>query len=256
MTKTKSLIPMSLKTDKFGPLVFRTTDRVTHFYQYYSAMPDMGDVRQNLHFVEDGSIKEADYVTDGECVGKVLFSDSEGYSVEIGAGTSVGDFDYHTLQDEWQKIVATTCANLIKKGIPAIPEMFVKHYCYKNGDINYVDIEMDSIYVEPVGIHSNRGDFIEIPKLKKNDIGEMEVVIYHEPAPVVDWDSFTMTQFIEHLEEEIKFSSIGTSKAVIELINAYKEMKEGLKSVRKEYAENVNEEDSITEKLDKLIGDE
>lgn len=203
MTKTKSVIPLHIKTDNFGPIVFRTKDKVVHFYQYYGIMPDMGDENHNLYFIEE-DCKEGDIC---------LWNIQHEYKI------NVADSDNALMH---YKIVATTDSELIKKGIPEISDEYVKHYCYKNGDINSVDIEMDSIYVEPPGsIHSNRGHFIEIPKLK--DL--KEVVIYHEPAPIVDWNSFTMTQFIEHLEEKFKFSSTGTAKAVIELIKSNKDMR-------------------------------
>jgi len=235
MTKTKSLIPVNIKSADFGPLIFRTKDKDLHFYQHYGIMPDMGDEHHNLYFIEEGEeCKEGDIC---------LWNIQHDYIVAIAESNNA--LMHH-------KIIATTDEALIEKGVPEIPEEYVKHYAYKAGDLNSVDIEMDSIYVEPVGMHSNRGDFIEIPKLK--DL--KEVIIYHEPAPMVDWNEFTMTQFIEHLEEEFKFSSTGTAKSIFELISAYKEMKEGLKSIRKEYVENVNEEDSITDKLNKLIGDE
>jgi len=215
---------MSINTGGFGPLVFRTTDEVTHFYQYYSAMPDMGDVRQNLCFVEDREVKEG--------VDEWYIDDF------LNKPRSSGGAQYAHKQ---KVVVATTCPELIKIGIPAIPEKFVRYYCYENADVGYVDIEMDSIYVEPhPSMHSNRGYFKEIPKLKKNDIGEMEVVIYHEPAPVVDWNKFTITQFIEHLEKEFQFSSTGTAKAVFELIRINKEMKHAILQIHTQIKRDNN----------------
>jgi len=236
MTKTKSLIPVTIKTEGFGPIIFRTKDSVYHFYQYYGIMKSMGDEHHNLYFIEDRKVKEGldewyidQFLNKPRCSGGAQYKDKQ------------------------QVIVATTDEDLIEQGIPAIPEDYVRHYCYKNGDLNSVDIEMENIYIEPVGIHSNRGDFKLIPKVKDNEYGDREIVIYHEPAPIVDWNQFTMTQFIEHLEDEFKFSSTGTAKAVFELIRANKEMREGLEWIKKEYVEKVNEQDEITEKIEGLL---
>lgn len=232
---TKSLTPINLKTENFGPLVFRTKDNVIHFYQYYSAMPSMGDEHHNLFFVEDGC-KEGDLC---------LWNIQHEYQLST-AESNNALFHY--------KIIATTDQSLIDQGIPNIPEEYVRHYAYKNGDIIAVEIETENFYVEPPeGIHSNRGHFIEVPKLKDNDMNQKEVVIFHEPTPIVDWNKFTMTQFIEHLEEEFMFSSTGTAKSVSELIRAYKEMRDGLEWIKKEYIEKVNEQDDITDKIDKLL---
>ena len=235
MTKLKSLTPISIKSADFGPLIFRTKDSILHYYGFYGIMQNMGDEHHNLYFIEEGC-KEGDLC---------LWNIQHEYKV-IEAKSDNALMHY--------KIVATTDYRLIKKGIPSIPDEYVRHYAYKNGDIGAVDIETESFYVEPPEtMHSNRGHFIDIPKLKEDDIGQKEVIIYHEPAPMVDWNKFTMTQFIEHLEEEFMFSSTGTAKSVFELIRAYKKMREGLEWIKEEYIENVNEQDAITEKLDKLL---
>jgi hypothetical protein len=236
MIETKALIPVTVKSEGFGPIIFRTKDSVYHFYQYYGIMPSMGDEHHNLYFIEDRKIKEG--------VDEWYIDDF------LSKPRSSGGAQY---KDKQKVIVATTNQSLIEKGVPAIPEEYVRHYCYKNGDIGSVDIEMESVYIEPEGIHSNRGDWKITPKLGENSLGEPEVIVYHEPAPMVDWNQFTMTQFIEHLENEFRFSSTGTAKAVFELIKANKDMREGLEWIKKEYVENVNEQDAITEKIDNLL---
>lgn len=242
--ETKSLIPVTVKSEGFGPIIFRTKDNIYHFYQYYGIMKSMGDEHHNLYFIEDEEIRPGQKV-DAYCfcLDEKKHGENETViKVEVAANCS-----------GCRKIVATTNDYLIQKGVPAIPEEYVRHYCHKNGDLNSVDIEMENIYIEPVGIHSNRGDFKLIPKLGENSLGEREVIIYHEPAPMVDWNQFTMTQFIEHLENEFRFSSTGTAKSVFELIRYNKALVEGLESIKKEYIENVNEQDAITEKIDKLL---
>ena len=252
---TKELIPINIKTSSFGPLVYRTKDNVIHFYQYYGIMESMGDEHHNIYFLSKERIKVDDYAYDDTEVGKVMSIEYIGDRER--AILRFVDFADETLDRTLKdcfKVVATTNPKLIKDGVPAIPEEYVRHYAYKNGDIDKVEIETESFYVEPPeGMHSNRGHFIDIPKLQDNDIGQKEVVIYHEPAPVIDWNKFTMQQFIEHLEEEFMFSSTGTAKSVFELIRAYKDMREGLEWIKKEYVDNVNEQDAITEKLDKLL---
>jgi hypothetical protein len=236
MIETKALIPVTVKSEGFGPIIFRTKDSVYHFYQYYGIMPSMGDEHHNLYFIEDRKIKEG--------VDEWYIDDF------LSKPRSSGGAQY---KDKQKVIVATTNQSLIEKDVPAIPEEYVRHYCYKNGDTGSVDIEMESVYIEPEGIHSNRGDWKITPKLGENSLGEPEVIVYHEPAPMVDWNQFTMTQFIEHLENEFRFSSTGTAKAVFELIKANKNMREGLGWIKKEYIENVNEQDAITEKIDNLL---
>ncbi len=239
MTEIKSCIPISIKAEGFGPVIFRTKDSGYHFYQHYGIMKSMGDEHHNLYFIEDREVKKG--------VNEWYVDDF------LSKPRSSGGAKY---ADKQKVIVATTDQDLIKKGIPSISEEYARHYCYKNGDIGSVDIEMESIYIEPEGIHSNRGYFTSVPKLGKNDLGEPEVIIYHEPEIVVDWNEFTMTQFIAHLEEEFKFSSTGTAKAVFELIKSNKNMREGLEWIKNEYVENVNEEDAITDKIDNILNNE
>lgn len=252
---TKKLIPINIRTNVFGPLIFRTKDNVVHYHQYYSPMYNMGDERHNLYFISKERVQVDDYAYDDTEIGKVV---SVGFVGERErAILKFVEFSDETLDrtlEDCYKVVATTNPLLIEDGVPAIPEEFVRHYAYKNGDIQEVEIETESFYVEPPdGMHSNRGHFIDVPKLKDNDIRQKEVVIYHEPAPVVDWNKFTMQQFIKHLEEEFMFSSTGTAKAVFELIKSNKDMREGLEWIKKEYIEKVNEQDAITERLNELL---
>jgi hypothetical protein len=203
-------------------------------------MPSMGDEHHNLYFVEDGC-KEGDLC---------LWNIQHEYQISEAENN---DAILH------YKIIATTDPELIKKGILAIPEEYVKHYCHQNADIGVVEIEMDyNMFTQ--------GNFKVVPKLKKNDIGDMEVIIYHEPAPVVDWNKFTMSQFIEHLENEFQFSSTGTAKAVIELINSNKEMRKTIfdihsQATRKNRASDAKELmetdlEIIENKCNKILGDE
>ena len=182
MTKLKSLTPISIKSADFGPLIFRTKDSILHYYGFYGIMQNMGDEHHNLYFIEEGC-KEGDLC---------LWNIQHEYKVIEAEGDNAL-MHY--------KIVATTDYRLIKKGIPSIPDEYVRHYAYKNGDIGAVDIETESFYVEPPEtIHSNRGHFIDIPKLIEDDIGQKEVVIYHEPVPVeVKMD----TTVIKKTDEEV-----------------------------------------------------
>lgn len=242
---TKTLIPLTAKTDGFGPIIFRTKDNVYQFYQYYSSMPSMGDESHNIYLICKDTPVDGDYVL-AACQVRKVKKDKNG---QLGIDSVSKDGD-----DIVNKIVATTDQKLIKKGIPSVSEDYVRHFVYKNGDINKVEIEVDSVYVEPPkGMHSNRGHFIEVPKLRDNELNQKEVIIYQEPTPIVDWNKFTMDQFIEHLEDEFMFSSTGTAKAVTELIRAHKEMLEGLRWIQKEYKDKVNDQDDITDKINELL---
>jgi hypothetical protein len=75
------------------------------------------------------------------------------------------------------------------------------------------------------------------------------------PEGWADWNKFSMDQYAEILENEFMFSSSGTAKCAIELVNNYRNTKEGLRWILKEYIEHVNDEDAITNKLKELIGD-
>lgn len=57
---------------------------------------------------------------------------------------------------------------------PQIPESFIKAYVEANG-IDEVEVEYEEVYIEPEGIHSNRGVFVERLKLTDNN----EVIITH-----------------------------------------------------------------------------
>lgn len=242
---TKSLIPISIKSEGFGPLIFRTKDSNYHFYRDYSIMQSMGDEHHNLYFIEDAIIQP------GETVDSYCFCLDE---VEYGEKETLIKVDKAANCSGCRRIVATTNQELNKQGIPSIPDEYIRHYAFKDGDIGAVDIETENFYVEPPEtMHSNRGHFIDIPKLR-DEYGQKEVVIYHEPAPMVDWNKFTMTQFIEHLEEEFMFSSTGTAKSVFELIRAYKNMQEGIEWIKEEYSKKSGvEQDAITEKINKLL---
>ena len=195
-------IPIQIKTEGFGPLIYRTKDGVTHFYQYYGIMPSMGDEHHDLYLVVEGCQK--------------------------------GDMCLWNVQHEYQlseanennallhyKIIATTNNQLHKKeGIPLISEEIVRAYAYEdqNGGLKLVKLETKSIYVEPEGIHSNRGYFVDMPKLNEDG----EVIMYHEPVEMVDWNQFSLPTLINYLENKFRFDSSGTSKAVHELIRAYR----------------------------------
>ena len=60
-----------------------------------------------------------------------------------------------------RKIIASTDESL---GLPKLPEDFIKHYCKSKG-IDEVEIEYENKYIEPEGIHCNRGYDVEVIKL-------------------------------------------------------------------------------------------
>lgn len=237
----KKLKPIQFKTEDFGPLIFRITDDVTHFYQYYGIMESMGDEHHHLYFGSTDEIKKGDH--------GIQFNDIGSNPVEL----FYWDSNVHVAPESvCYKIEATTDRKMHKKfGIPLIPESYVRHFAYKNGDIDFVEIEVGETYVEPVGIHSNRGHFIDVVKTNKDG----EIVIYEEPVPMVDWNGFTMDQYAKHLEDHYIISSTGIAKCAIELVENYRETKKDLQWILNEYIANVNEEDAITNKLKKLIGD-
>lgn len=207
-------IPIQLKTDEFGPLIFRTKDGVTHFYQYYGIMPRMGDEHHDLYLVVEGCSK--------------------------------GDMCLWNIQHEYQlseaesndallhyKIVATTNQRLHKEyKIPLISDEIVIKYAYEdqNGGLKEVILETEEVC--ETGSHCRYGSMMmsnhkcksgckhPIKTLKLNEDGE--VMLYHEPAKIVDWNTFSLEELIAHLEETFKFDSSGTAKAVHELIEAYR----------------------------------
>jgi hypothetical protein len=195
-------IPIQLKTDEFGPLIFRTKDGVTHFYQYYGIMPRMGDEHHDLYLVVEGCSK----------------GDMCLWNVQHEYQLSEADSNDALLH---YKIIATTNQRLHKEyKIPLISDEIVIKYAYEDqyGGLKEVIIETESIYVEPEGIHSNRGYDKIVPKLNEDG----EVTMYHEPVKIVDWNQFSLEELISHLEETFKFDSSGTAKAVNELIRAYR----------------------------------
>jgi len=198
-------IPIQIKTEEFGPLIYRTKDGVTHFYQYYGIMQRMGDEHHDLHLVVEGCIK-------GDmCLWNVQ------HEYQLSEAESNDALMHY-------KIIATTNYSLHKeRGIPLISDEIVRNYAYEdqNGGLKEVILETESVYVEPEGIHSNRGYFKDIPKLNEDG----EVVMYHEPVKIVDWNQFSLDELIVHLEETFKFDSSGTAKAVHELISAYRGLK-------------------------------
>jgi len=163
----KELIPINVKTNSFGPLIYRTKDNVIHFYQYYGIMESMGDEHHNLYFIEDVKIEKGDYFYSV----RLLIEKAE---INYPAGEHIG------------KVIATTNPILIHEGVLGIPERYVRHYAYRNGDIDSVEIEM-----EPEYIHSNKRYFPETPKLK-----DKEVIIYEEPAAIV-----MKTKLVEKTDE-------------------------------------------------------
>lgn len=195
-------IPIQLKTDEFGPLIFRTKDNVTHFYQYYSPMRDMGDENHDLHLVVEGCRK-------GDmCLWNVQ------HEYQLSEATSDNALLHY-------KIIATTNQGLHKEyGIPFISDEIIRKYAYEdqNGGLKEVILDTESIYIEPEGIHSNRGYDKIVPKLNEDG----EVMMYHEPVKIVDWNQFSLEELIAHLEEKFRFDNSGTAKAVHELILAYR----------------------------------
>lgn len=195
-------IPIQIKADGFGPLIFRTKDNVTHFYQYYTCMERMGDEHHDLYLVVEGCNK-------GDMC---LWNVQHKYDLTIAQANNAL-LHY--------KIIATTNEELRKEyGIPDISEEIIRNYAYEdqNGGLKEVILDTESIYFEPEGIHSNRGYDKIVPKLNEDG----EVTLYHEPVHIVDWNAFSLEELIAHLEETFKFDSSGTAKAVHELIAAYR----------------------------------
>jgi len=197
-------IPIQMKSDGFGPLIFRTKDNVTHFYQYYGIMQRMGDEHHDLYLVVEGCEK------DDLCLWNVQ------HEYQLSKAQERNALLHY-------KIIATTNVRVHERSnykISLISEEIVKKYAYEdqNGGLKEVILETESVYVEPEGIHSNRGYFKDVPKLNEDG----EVIMYHEPVKIVDWNQFSLEELIAHLEETFKFDSSGTAKAVHELIRAYK----------------------------------
>jgi len=195
-------IPIQLKTDEFGPLIFRTKDGVTHFYQYYGIMPSMGDEHHDLYLVVEGCEK------DDLCLWNIQHEYQLSKAPEINALLHY-------------KIVATTNNTLRKEyGFPDISEEIIRKYAYEdqNGGLKEVRINIESVYVEPEGIHSNRGYFKDILKLDQDGC----VTLYHEPIKIVNWNEFSLDELIIHLEETFKFDTSNTGDAVRELIKVYR----------------------------------
>jgi len=252
---SKKVIAVSFKTSDFGPVIFRTKDSVYHFY---GIMPDMGDEHHHLYYISTDKIEKGDW--------GVQFNDLGTKPVEIFYWDSNSAPASESI---CHKIVASSDRKLNKEfNIPFISEIDIKHYCYKNGDVEDIILETEKTYEEPPEhIHSNRGCFVD--KLKLDSEGNVVLknicIQTGKPCgfpcgakdgcqPLRDWNKMSMDQYADHLEDYYMISSSGEAKCAIELVNNFRETKEQLKLILKEYVENVNEEDSITDKLKKLIG--
>lgn len=205
-------IPIQIKSDGFGPLIYRTKDNVTHFYQYYTCMERMGDEHHDLYLVVEDDFYQDDVVLHSSgIVSKCLGFNIDAVKLESG----------QLWKKDCKKLIATTNLSVHEKyEIPLISEEIIREYAYEdqNGGLKEVILETESIYVEPEGIHSNRGYDKIVPKLNEDG----EVTMYHEPVHIVDWNTFSLEELIAHLEETFKFDSSGTAKAVHELIAAYR----------------------------------
>ena len=257
---SKKVIAVSFKTSDFGPVIFRTKDSVYHFYEYYGIMPDMGDEHHHLYYLSTDKIKKGDW--------GIQFNDLGTKPVEIfywDSNTSPAP------ESICHKIVASSDRKLNKEfGISFISEINIKHYCYKNGEVEDIVLKTEEVYVEPPEhIHSNRGDFVDKLKLDSEDNVILENICVQtgspcgmpcgakdgcQPLGMSDWNKLTMDQYADHLEDYYMISSSGEAKCAIELVNNFRETKKGLQWILDKYVENVNEEDEITEKLNKLLG--
>jgi hypothetical protein len=220
--------PVHMKSDGFGPLVYRTRGgKDIHFYQYYGIMQSMGDEYHNLHLVVREEIKK------GDC--GIQFNDIGTEPVEV----FYWEHDSSPAPESvCHKIIATTDTELHKKhGIPLISDEIVKHYAYAHchDKVEDIPLETENVYVEPEGIHSNRGYFKDV--LKLNEDGE--VTMYHEPVQVVDWNQFSLEDLIKHLEDKFMFDSSGTAKAVHELIRAYRSKEKTEQELEKIFDESA-----------------
>lgn len=202
---------LQTKAEGFGPLIYRTKDGVTHFYQYYGIMQRMGDEHHDLHLVENDFYEGDIVVHESGIISKCLGFNMDAVKLEKG----------QLWKKQCKKLIATTNEVASEKyGIPLISDEIVKKYAYEdqNGGLKEVYIEDESVYVEPEGIHSNRGYYKDVPKLNEDG----EVIMYHKPVKIVDWNKFSLEELISHLDETFKFDSSGTAKAVHELIRAYR----------------------------------
>jgi len=232
--------PVHTKSNGFGPLVYRITDKVIHYYQYYSAMPSMGDEHHHLHFVTEDHLKEEEYGIDKRTMDVIQ--------------TTKGWPNHHP--ENYYKIVATSDREIHKAtGIPMVPDSYVIKFAYLEGRLEYVELEEEEVYIEPEGIHSNRGDFEK--RLKMDKTYPDDVIVsggdHIKEKEVVDLSNFTIDQVIEHLLERFNPGDSTTSMAVYKLITRFKNTQEGIKWVLKEYVENVNDQDAITDKLNELL---
>lgn len=232
--------PVHTKALEWGPLVYRTLDNIIFYYQHYSAMPDMGDERHHLHFVTKDHLKEEEYGIDKR-------------NMEV-IKTTKGWPNHHP--ENYYKIVATSDRAIHKdSGIPMIPERYIQKFAYHDGILEYVELEEEKVYIEPEGIHPNRGHFET--KLKMDDTVVDEVVIiggdHIKETEDIDLGNFTIDQIIEHLLEKFEPANSTTSMAIFKLITKFKNTQKGIEWVLKEYTDHVNDQDAITDKLNELL---
>ena len=233
---------LQVKAENFGPLIYRTKDDVTHFYRYYCPMQRMGDEHHNLHLVLDEFHKD-DVVIHVETgyVSKVLGFNIDAIKLESG----------QYWRKDCRKLIATTDDAIHEKyEIPLIHESIVMDYAYQDqyGGLEEVELVTENVYIEPEGIHTNRGYFTDVPKVNEDG----EVMRVEKVAEFVDWNQFTISELIEHLKKEFAFSSTGTAKAILEVIRHHERMSEGLEWILNEYTTKVNESDEIVDKIKEI----
>lgn len=216
------------KAEGFGPLVYRTKDNVTHYYQYYGhPWTKMGDESHNLHLVVDEFLKDDVIIH----IPTGYISKCSGFNIDA-AYLESGQF----WRKDCKKLIATTDQKVNEKyGIPLVGDDIVKEYAYEDqyDGLEEVELVTESVYIEPEGIHSNRVDFVSVPKLNEDG----EVIMFQKSVEFCEANTLNLDDLLSK----------------VELVQKIVLMKEGLSWILSEYTEKVNESDEIVDKLKELI---
>jgi len=169
-----------------------------------------GKTSQHVYFVSDETIAPGEL-----CI-----------SIKANTLFTPDEYDIMSLVNKaCKKVVASTDSLDTKEprnGViysvitPKIPMSFVKDFAKADGKIDKVKVKSDNVYVEPVGIHSNRGYFKDAIQLTDDN----EVIIILE-APEAEYTRKQVVALIskhsDYVDESIDYEGITSSPTAISI---------------------------------------